>query len=63
MKYTKKKKKIYLEDTRYYVEDIRKNIVEKFGFEKVYKQGFNIKTPLNLNLQKYSYKFIKKRFN
>ncbi len=44
-------KKIYLEDTRYYVEDIRKNIVEKFGFEKVYKQGFNIKTPLNLDLQ------------
>ncbi len=47
----KKRKRIYLEDTRYYVEDIRKNIVEKFGFEKVYKQGFNIKTPLNLNLQ------------
>ena len=47
----KKRKKIYLEDTRYYVEDIRKNIVNKFGFEKVYKQGFNIKTPLNLNLQ------------
>ncbi len=47
----KKRKKIFLEDTRYYVEDIRKNIVEKFGFEKVYKQGFNIKTPLNLNLQ------------
>ena len=47
----KKRKRIYLEDTRYYVEDIRKNIVEKYGFEKVYKQGFNIKTPLNLNLQ------------
>ncbi len=47
----KKRKKIFLEDTRYYVEDIRKKIVEKFGFEKVYEQGFNIKTPLNLNLQ------------
>jgi len=47
----KKRKKIYLEDTRYYVEDIRKNIVEKFGFDRVYKQGLNIKTPLNLNLQ------------
>ncbi len=47
----KKRKKIYLEDTRYYVEDIRKTIVEKFGFEKVYQQGFNIKTPLNLDLQ------------
>ena len=47
----KKRKKIFLEDTRYYVEDIRKNIVDKFGFDRVYKQGFNIKTPLNLNLQ------------
>ena len=43
----KKRKKIFLEDTRYYVEDIRKNIVDQFGFEKVYKQGLNIKTPLN----------------
>ncbi len=47
----KKRKKIYLEDTRYYVEDIRKNIVDKFSFDRVYKQGLNIKTPLNLNLQ------------
>ncbi len=47
----KKRKKIFLEDTRYFVEDIRKEIVEKFGFNKVYKQGFNINTPLNLNLQ------------
>ena len=47
----KKRKKIFLEDTRYFVEDIRKEIVEKFGFNKVYKQGFNINTPLNLDLQ------------
>tara|TARA_B100002051_G_scaffold271598_1_gene306626 strand:- start:1528 stop:3870 length:2343 start_codon:yes stop_codon:yes gene_type:complete len=47
----KKRKRIYLEDSRYYVEDVRKNIVQKYGFDKVYKQGFNIKTPLNLNLQ------------
>ena len=47
----KKRKKIYLEDARYYVEDIRKNILDKFGFDKVYKDGLNIKTPLNLNLQ------------
>ena len=47
----KKRKKIFLEDTRYYVEDIRKYVVDKFGFEKVYKQGLNIKTPLNLELQ------------
>jgi len=47
----KKRKKIYLEDARYYVEDIRKDILDKFGFDRVYKNGLNIKTPLNLNLQ------------
>ncbi len=47
----KKRKKIYLEDAKYYVEDIRKDIVNKFGFDRVYKQGFNIKSPLNIELQ------------
>ncbi len=55
----KKRKKIYLEDARYYVEDVRKNIVEKYGFDKVYKQGFNIKTPLNLKLQKIATKSLR----
>jgi penicillin-binding protein 1A len=48
----KKRKKIFLEDTRYYVEDIRKDVIEKFGFDKVYKKGLNINTPINLKLQK-----------
>ncbi|MDC0216114.1 penicillin-binding protein 1A [Candidatus Pelagibacter sp.] len=48
----KKRKKKYLEDTSYYVEDIRKYVVDEFGFDRVYKKGFNIKTPLNLELQK-----------
>jgi len=48
----KKRKKIFLEDIQYYVEDIRKNVIDKFGYEKVYKQGLNINTPINLNLQK-----------
>ncbi len=47
----KKRKRIFLEDSRYYVEDIRKKVVETYGYDKVYKQGFNIKTPLNLKLQ------------
>ncbi len=50
----KKRKKIYLEDARYYVEDIRKYVVKKFGYEKVYKDGLNIKTPLNLDVQSIS---------
>ncbi len=47
-----KRKRIYLEDSRYYVEDVRKNVINKYGYDKVYKQGFNIKTPLDLELQK-----------
>ena len=47
----KKRKKKYLEDARYYVEDVRKYLVEKYGFNKIYKQGFTIKTPINLELQ------------
>ena len=47
-----KKKKIYLEDAQYYIEDVRKNVVETFTYDKIYKQGFNINTPINLELQK-----------
>ena len=48
----KKRKKTFTEDTSYYVEDIRKDIVEQLGFDKAYKQGLNISTPINLNLQR-----------
>ena len=47
----RKRKKTYLEDARYYVEDVRKYLVEKYGFDKIYKQGLTIKTPINLELQ------------
>jgi len=47
----KKRKKIFLEDSRYYVEEVRKDIIEQLGYDKVYKEGLNIKTPLNLTLQ------------
>ena len=48
----KKRKKAFTEDTSYYVEDIRKDVVDQLGFDKVYKEGLNISTPINLNLQK-----------
>ena len=48
----KKTKKVFLEDAQYYIEDVRKNIIERLSYEKVYKQGFNINTPINLDLQK-----------
>ncbi len=48
----KKNKKIYLEDAQYYIEDVRKNVIETFGYDKVYKQGFNINTPIDLDIQR-----------
>ena len=47
-----KSKKIFLEDAQYYIEDVRKSIIEILTYDKVYKQGFNINTPINLDLQK-----------
>ena len=48
----KKAKRVYSEDSQYYIEDVRKNIIERLSYEKVYKQGYNINTPINLSLQK-----------
>ncbi len=56
----KKRKSVYLENSNYYVEDIRKLIVDKYGFDKVYKQGFTINTPLNLNLQEKATQSLRK---
>ncbi len=48
----KKTKRIFLEDSQYYIEDVRKSIINQLSYEKVYRQGFNINTPINLELQK-----------
>ncbi len=48
----KKIKKVFLENSQYYIEDVRKNIIDRLTYEKVYNQGYNISTPINLNLQK-----------
>ena len=58
--YLKKNKKVFLEDAQYYIEDVRKNIIEKLSYEKVYKQGFNINTPINLELQKIATDSLRK---
>ena len=55
----KKIKNKYAEDAKYYVEDVRKFIVDKYGFNKVYKQGFNIKSPINLELQSIASKVLR----
>ena len=56
----KKRKKTFTEDTSYYVEDIRKDVVNQLGFNKVYKQGLNISTPINLSLQKIAIESLRK---
>ena len=48
----KKTKKVFLEDSQYYIEEVRKKIIEELTYEKVYKQGFYINTPIDLKLQK-----------
>ncbi len=48
----KKIQKVFIEDSQYYVEDVRKKIIDQLSYEKVYKQGYNINTPINLELQK-----------
>ena len=57
--FLKKRKKIFLEDSRYYVEEVRKDIIEQLGYDKVYKEGLNIITPLNLSLQVISSKVLR----
>jgi penicillin-binding protein 1A len=49
---TNKSKKIFLEDAQYYIEDVRKKVIDNLTYDKVYKQGFNINTPINLEFQK-----------
>ena len=48
----KKSKKVFLEDSQYYIEEVRKKIIDELTYEKVYKQGFYINTPIDLGLQK-----------
>ena len=55
----KKAKRIFLEDSQYYIEYVRKNIIEKLTYEKVYNQGYNINTPIDLNLQKIATKSLR----
>ncbi len=55
----KKNKKIYLEDAQYFIEDVRKSVIEILSYDKVYKQGFNINTPIDLNLQSIATKSLR----
>ena len=49
-----------MEDARYYVEDIRKDVIKNLVLIKFIKNGLNIKTPLNLNIQSTSTQALRK---
>ena len=55
----KKIKKVFFEDSQYYIEDVRKSIIDQLTYEKVYNQGYNINTPINLKLQKIATKSLR----
>ncbi len=55
----KKIKKVFLEDSQFYIEDVRKKIIDELTYEKVYNQGYNINTPINLELQKIATKSLR----
>ena len=40
--FLRKKEKVFLEDAQYFIEDVRKKIIEDLTYDKVYKQGFNL---------------------
>ena len=54
-----KPEKVYLEDAQYYIEDIRKSVINSLTYDKVYNQGFNINTPINLEFQKIATKTLR----
>ncbi len=56
----KKTKKVFLENSQYYIEDVRKSIIDTLTYEKVYNQGYNINTPINLELQKIATQSLRK---
>ena len=56
----KKIKKVFLEDAQYFIEDVRKDIIDKFSYKRVYNQGLNINTSINLELQTIATESLRK---
>ncbi len=40
-----------LNESNYFSEEIRKNLIKEYGFDKIYNEGLNIKTSLNPDFQ------------
>ncbi len=47
----KRRKIEILNEANSYTEEVRRSVKKNYGFEKLYSQGFSIRTPLNINYQ------------
>ena len=50
----KKRKIKLLQEANYYTEEIRRNIKDNYGFDKLYAEGLSIKSALDINYQIYA---------
>jgi len=50
----KKRKIKLLQEANYYTEEIRRNIKDNYGYDKLYAEGFSIKSALDVNYQLYA---------
>jgi penicillin-binding protein 1A len=55
-----KAKKVFLEDLNIILKMLEKTVIETLTYDKVYNQGFNINTPINLEFQKIATEALRK---
>ena len=56
----KRKKIEIVNEANSYTEEVRRTVKNIYGFEKLYSQGFNIRTPLKINYQIQALKSLRK---
>ena len=56
----KKRKIVIVNEANSYTEEVRRIVKENYGFEKLYSQGFSIRTPLDINYQIQALKSLRK---
>ncbi len=56
----KKRKIVIVNEANSYTEEVRREVNEKYGFEKLYSQGLSIRTPLNIKYQIQAIKSLRK---
>ena len=56
----KKRKIELLDEANFYSEEVRRTIKENYGYKKLYKEGFAIKVPLDVDYQIFAQKALRK---